>query len=312
MLYYFALYSLKILLANFIMKILIAVSSKEYSGPTLDVGMNIARSLKASATIVDVGKKIRELSTKDVGLANELMQSWNIDRPGMDVLEWAYNYLAKNNFIDSKVLESGFPKKRLIESSSGRAEVFLKESNVENLGLILRNGDIIEELRDEVQSYDYDLTIIGGSGRRNMAHDLVQYIDSSIFVVNNFNPNENYKILLAVDDSPGTSKAVKYGVRVAQAFNIGVDLVTISKNEHFGEGYVAASKRAAKLFRRSGIKAETVFNTGDFAKTIVNSAGSNHIIIMGASSQSPITKFFMGSKPLSVMQACSCPVLIVK
>ena len=76
------------------MKILIAVSSKEYSGPTLDVGMNIARALKASTTIVDVGQKISEFSSKDVSLANELMESWDLDRPGVDVLEWAYTYLA--------------------------------------------------------------------------------------------------------------------------------------------------------------------------------------------------------------------------
>ena len=37
------------------MKILIAISSKEYSGPTLDVGMNIARAIQSSTTFVDVG-----------------------------------------------------------------------------------------------------------------------------------------------------------------------------------------------------------------------------------------------------------------
>ncbi len=294
------------------MKILIAISSKDYSGPTLDVGMNIARSLKASTTIVDVGQKIRELSTKDIDLANELMKSWDIDRPGVDVLEWAYDYLAKNKFIELQTIESGFPKNLLFENGSRRAEVFLKGSVVKNLSLILRNGDIIEELRDEVYSYDYDVTIIGGSGKRSMAHDLIQYIDSSIFIVNNFNPDQNYRILLAVDDSPGTAKAVKYGVRVAQAFNIDVDLVTISKDQHFGEGYKNASARASKMMRRSGVKAETVFKTGELVKTIVNTAGDNHIIIMGASTQSPITKFFMGSKPLSVMEICECPVLIVK
>ena len=78
------------------MKILIAISSKEYSAPTLDVGMNIARVLKASPTIVDVGQKISEFSMKDVSLANELMDTWDIDRPGVDVLEWAYNYLSEN------------------------------------------------------------------------------------------------------------------------------------------------------------------------------------------------------------------------
>jgi len=294
------------------MKILIAVSSKEYSGPTLDVGMNIARALKASTTIVDVGQKISEFSSKDVSLANELMESWDLDRPGVDVLEWAYTYLAENKFIESQTIEAGFPKTLLVESGSNRAEVYLKGSVVENLNLILRNGDIIEELRDEVQTYNYDVAIIGGSGKRSMAHDLIQYIDSSIFIVNNFNVKQDYRILLAVDNSPGTAKAVKYGIRVAQAFGIDVDLVTISKDEYFGEGYKNASARAEKLMRRSGVAAETLFKVGEPVKTIVEIAGNNHIIIMGASSQSPIAKFFMGSKPLNVIEACNCPVLIVK
>ena len=294
------------------MKILIAISSKEYSGPTLDVGMNIARALKASTTIVDVGQKISEFSSKDVSLANELMESWDLDRPGVDVLEWAYTYLAENKFIESQTIEAGFPKNLLVESGSNRAEVYLKGSVVENLNLILRNGDIIEELRDEVQTYNYDVAIIGGSGKRSMAHDLIQYIDSSIFIVNNFNLKQDYRILLAVDDSSGTAKAVKYGVRVAQAFGIDVDLVTISRDDHFGEGYKNASARAAKLMRRSGVAAETLFKVGEPVNTIVEIAGNNHIIIMGASTQSPIAKFFMGSKPLNVIEACNCPVLIVK
>lgn len=294
------------------MKILIAVSSKEYSGPTLDVGMNIARVLRASTTIVDVGQKISEFSIKDIGLANELMETWDIDRPGVDVLEWAYKYLEKNQFIDSNYIKDGFPKHSLVDSGVGRAEIVLKGSAIENLSLILRNGDIIEELRDEVKSHDYNLTVIGGSGRGSMSHDLVQYIDSSIFVVNNFNLNQNYKILLAVDDSPGTSQAIKYGVRVAQAFNNKVDILTISKDENFGEGYKNASARAKKMMRRSGVDAEVHFKVGDPVKTIVDMAGDHHIIIMGKSTQSPIAKFFMGSKPLDVMQKCKCPVLIVK
>tara|TARA_B100000579_G_scaffold133316_1_gene107811 strand:+ start:1963 stop:2847 length:885 start_codon:yes stop_codon:yes gene_type:complete len=294
------------------MKILIAISSKEYSGPTLDVGMNIARALKSSTTIVDVGQKISEFSLKDVSMANEVMESWDMDRPGVDVLEWAYNYLSKNQFIEKQSIKDGFPKNLLIERGSGRAEVLLKGSALENLSLILRNGDIIKELRDEVHNYSYDLTIIGGSGKRDMAHDMIQYIDSSIFVVNNFNKNENYKILLAVDDSPGTAKAVKYGVRVAQAFNIKVNIVTISKDEHFSESDKKASAKAAKMMRRSGVDAETIFKIGDPAETIIETSGTNHIIIMGASSQSPIAKFFMGSKPLNVMSKCGCPILIVK
>ena len=36
---------------------------------------------------------------KDVVMAQERVENWNIDRPGVDVLEWAFGYLAENNFI---------------------------------------------------------------------------------------------------------------------------------------------------------------------------------------------------------------------
>ena len=294
------------------MKILIGISSKNYSEPTLDVGMRIASILNSSTTILDVGEKINEFSYKDVSIANELMESWDLDRPGVDVLEWAYNYLQKENYIAKSSNETGFSKNLLVDKGSGRFEVFLKGSAVKNLSLILRNGDIIEELRDEVQSYNYDLTIIGGSGKRSMAHDLVQYVDSSIFVVNNFNQKQKYKILLAVDESRGNKKAVKFAVRVAQAFNIEVDIVSISNEVKISEKLRLASLRAEKMMRRTGVKSKISFIEGNLVNTLVDAAGDNHIIIMGTSSQSPISKFFLGSKPLAVMESCNCPVVIAK
>ena len=184
------------------MKILIAISSKEYSGPTLDVGMNISKSLNASTTIIDVGEKINELSTKDVSIANKLIDSWNINRPGMDVLEWAYYYLIQNNFLIEGIKKRNFKDFILDESASNRTEGHLEGIKIKKINLLLRNGDIITELREEVNTYNYDLTIIGGS-KRNLAHDLIQYIESSILIVNNFNLKKQYRILLCVDNSKG-------------------------------------------------------------------------------------------------------------
>ena len=78
--------------------------------------------------------------------------------------------------------------------------------------------------------------------------------------------NQNYKILLAVDDSPGTAKALKYGVRVAQAFNNKVNILTVSENENFEQGYKNASAKAEKMMRRSGVNAEVLFKVGDPVK----------------------------------------------
>ena len=294
------------------MKILIAVSSKKYSKPTLSVGMNVARAFKASTTIVDVGKKINEFSMKDVVMAQERVENWNIDRPGVDVLEWAFGYLAKNNFIEKNDIDAGFPKNTLVDTGSNRSEVYLKGTVCDNVNLIIRNGNVIDELKDEVQKFFYDVTIIGGSQRDNMSHDLIQYIDSSIFVVNNFDLNKKYKILIAVNDSPNNRKAIKYGVRIAQAFGVSVEAITISKTDHFGEGYKKAVKWCKKLLRRSNILFNHKFLTGDASFIINKEASDNRIIVMGSSTKNPLLKFIAGSKPLEVMKNCNCPILIVK
>ena len=68
------------------MKILIAISSKAYSGETLSVGMKIGKAFNASTTIVDVGEKINQFSMKEVDMVQERMDSRDIDRPGLDDL----------------------------------------------------------------------------------------------------------------------------------------------------------------------------------------------------------------------------------
>ncbi|MEC7849569.1 MAG: hypothetical protein VX993_02380, partial [Candidatus Neomarinimicrobiota bacterium] len=161
------------------MKILIAIGSKQYSKSTLNLGMKVAQAFNAKTTIIDVGEKISEFSSQLVELAQDQMESWDFDPPGVDVLEWAFNYLSDNSLIDSKQIETGFPKNRLIDDGEDRKLVYLSGTVCEDVNLILRNGDIISELREEVQYGKYDVTIVGKSQKRNMSHDLLQYINSS-------------------------------------------------------------------------------------------------------------------------------------
>ena len=294
------------------MKFLIAVGSEKYSGPTLRVGMKVASAFNASVTVVKVGPWISEYSASHVKLAQERMGEWDFDRPGVGVLEWAFNFLADNHYISSTTVETGFPKNTLIDTGNNRAEVYLQGTTGSDVNLILRNGDTISELRDEVSRGNFDVTIMGGSQKRRMAHDLIQYLDSSIFVVNQYDQNKSYKLLIAVDDSPHTKKAVKFGVRVSQAFEIEVELITVSKTGSFRKGYTHAAENAEKLMRRMGIQYETHLLKGDPIDVIKKTAGDDHIIVMGTSTKNPLVKYFTGSKPLKIMENCPCPVLIVK
>lgn len=294
------------------MKILIAISSKNFSEPTLNAGMKVAKAFNSSSTILEVGKKISEFSMKEVSMARERIESWNFDRPGVDVLEWAFNYLCELKLIDKSNRSKGFPKKTLIDDRGRRSQVFLQGVVYEDISLIIRNGDIIEELRSEVQSEKYDVTIVGGSKKGNLSFDMVQYIDSSVFIVKNYQSSFNYRILLAVDSSKGTKKAIKYSVRVAQAFNIGVDIITVAKEEKYIDRDAPIIKTASKFLRRCKIDHNILHDVGDPVDVIPRLAGSDHILIMGSSTKGPIRTFFQSSKPIKILKECNCPILIVK
>ena len=294
------------------MKILIAIGSKNFSKPTLRLGMKVAQAFKAKTTIIDVGEKISEFSSHLVELAQDQMESWDFDPPGVDVLEWAFNYLSDNKLIDSKQIETGFPKNRLIDDGEDRKLVYLSGTVCDDVNLILRNGDIISELREEVQFGKYDVTIIGRSRKRNMSHDLLQYINSSVLIVNNYQNEKFDKILLPLNDSSGMMKVAKYAIRVALALKVSIEILTVTNKEDSDVVNGSKIDKLIKLIRRSGVAHFHKIEEGDIVEKIVKRAGKDKIIVMKASSMSPIQRFFKGSIPLSVMNECDVPILIVK
>lgn len=294
------------------MKILIAIGSKHYSEPTLNLGMKVAEAFKAKTTIIDVGKKVSEFSSQLVELAQDQMESWDFDPPGVDVLEWAFNYLSKNSLIDAKQIETGFPKNRLIDDGEDRKLVYLSGTVCEDVNLILRHGEIITELREEVQFGKYDVTIVGKSQKRNMSHDLIQYINSSILVVNEYDDENFNRVLLPVDNFPGSMKAAKYAIRVAISYDVGIDILNVlDENKSKNEDSSNVSK-IIKLIRRSGVDHKYIKEDGDPVEKIIEKSNNDKIIVMRASNMSPIKRYFRGSKPLSVMNSCNVPILIVK
>ena len=294
------------------MKILIAIGSKHYSEPTLNLGMKVAEAFKAKTTIIDVGKKVSEFSSQLVELAQDQMESWDFDPPGVDVLEWAFNYLSDNSLIDAKQIETGFPKNRLIDDGEDRKLVYLSGTVCEDVNLILRHGEIITELREEVQFGKYDVTIVGKSQKRNMSHDLIQYINSSILVVNKYDDENFNRVLLPVDNFPGSMKAAKYAIRVALSYDVGIDILNVlDENKSKNEDSSNVSK-IIKLIRRSGVDHKYIKEDGDPVEKIIEKSNNDKIIVMRASNMSPIKRYFRGSKPLSVMNSCNVPILIVK
>jgi len=307
---YYFIFNVTILLGN-TMKILIAIGGREYSKPTLDLGMKIANSFKSSITIAYVGKKISQFSEKDVSVVHQNLDERELYRPGIRTLEWAYDFLISKEYIQEKVANK-FDDYLLVDEENSRMKVLLKGQQSDKIDLIMRTGEIIEQLKNEVETNNHDITIIGGGGNTGIHQKLIQFIDSSVFVVKNYSVNKKYKILLPVNDSKGSDMAIETAINFAKSYKLNVEIVSVQEENKTINEVEKILQKTKEKFSKNKIKTSTKLIDGTPVNSIVNYAKDNSIIILGVSPKNPIMKYFFGSKPLSIAQKCNCPVLITK
>ena len=307
---YYFIFNVTILLGN-TMKILIAIGGREYSKPTLDLGMKIANSFKSSITIAYVGKKISQFSEKDVSVVHQNLDERELYRPGIRTLEWAYDFLISKEYIQEKVANK-FDDYLLVDEENSRMKVLLKGQQSDNIDLIMRTGEIIEQLKNEVETNNHDITIMGGGGNTGIHQKLIQFIDSSVFVVKNYSVNKKYKILLPVNDSKGSDMAIETAINFAKSYKLNVEIVSVPEGNKPIDEVENILKKTKEKFSKNRIRTSTKLIDGTPVNSIIDYAKDNSIIILGVSPKNSIMKYFFGSKPLSIAQKCNCPVLITK
>ena len=289
------------------MKFLIAIKNiSDESNNILEIGCKIAEGFSADLTICYVGIKSKALIEGDVNLARLSMAEWNIYHPGLDVLEWAFNILKEKGFAP----DTTFDVQNLVEDKE-RIRLVLPKTTDYQIRLVLREGELLTELNKEVKQGTFDIAILGSPKRKRMTQKIAQFLDTSIFFVKNFNPSWDYKILLCVDDSRATKRAVILSTRISKQFSADITSVTVSKTSFFGKGYRNAQIWAERYLKRKNITFESRLLSGTPVDVFVKEAGENHIIIMGKAKGNEIIKFVLGSKPIHTAQRANCPVLLV-
>ena len=307
---YYFVFNVTILLGN-TMKILIAIGGREYSKPTLDLGMKIANSFKSSTTIAYVGKKISQFSEKDVSVVHQNLDERELYRPGIRTLEWAYDFLISKEYIQEKVANK-FDDYLLVDEENSRMKVLLKGQQSDKIDLIMRTGEIIEQLKNEVETNNHDITIIGGGGNTGIHQKLIQFIDSSVFVVKNYSVKKKYKILLPVNDSKGSDMAIETAINFAKSYKLNVEIVSVPEGNKPIDEVENILEKTKEKFSKNRIRTSTKLIDGTPVNSIIDYAKDTSIIILGVSPKNSIMKYFFGSKPLSIAQKCNCPVLITK
>jgi nucleotide-binding universal stress UspA family protein len=132
------------------------------------------------------------------------------------------------------------------------------------------------------------------------------------------------RILLAVDDSPGSLQAARLGIEMAHALGAAVRAVTVVADGATGQlGGAMGTRRVhaavtvlgfvATLAGRSELSAETVQLGGEPAAQIIDQARAwpADVIVIGRSRQPGTGQQYVGSQTREVLEFADVPVLVV-
>ena len=239
------------------------------------------------------------------------LSEWEIELPGVKILRYAGQVLKDMNLL--KVDDSGdiLEKHSLRPDINGAYELHALGKQGENIRLRLREGDIIDQVIKEVDLGGYNLVFMGASKERRLIHRMIQFIDCSLFITKNLR-DIDYRFLFAVDDTEMSRRALFLGSRATKFLKAEATLLSVvdkEENIEMGERCIA---KGEKIFKRMNIPYTTKIAIGDPTEIIIEEAGDNHIIAMGSSKSSQLSKFYKATKAVKVVQDCNCPVLIVK
>lgn len=283
--------------------------TSQQSKNILQIGTKIANAFSANLSIIHIGKKSKAMIEGDINLARITMGEWNILHPGIEVLNWAYDVLKELNTIEIDPDTELKPENYV--NHTKRITLSIPQSSGQNVELILREGEMIEETSKDIDEFKYDLAILGCPKRKRHIHQVVQFFNASVLIVKNFNKDWTYKIQLCVDDSRATKRAVVFGAKIANHYKKEVKLLTVSKTNLFKSGYRNAHRWAQKYLKRSQIDCESLLISGNPVEIISTEASDNHIIIMGKAKKNEFFKYIWGSKPIHVAQKANAPVLLI-
>jgi len=291
------------------MKFLLCIHNQsEATRNIIRLTIKVAEGFGADLNIIVVGRKTGGFMESDISITQQSLAEWNLYQPGIDLLHWAFNRIIEYGYI--KEDPNVFQPDNFIDENN-RIRIFLPHSSGSKVNFILRNGKLLNELRAEVNENKYELTIVNRPLKKKLTHHLIQFINSSIFIVPNFDPELKYPILLGANDSKFTKRAVMYSAIISKQFGSYVESLTVSKTTQFKKGYKNASKWADKYLKRLKVEHEFNLVTGSAENKIIEEAGNNHIIVIGQDNKNEFRKFIFGSKPIYIAQRANCPILIV-
>lgn len=292
-------------------KILIALAGGPRSADTCRFGGRIAKAVRADLSVLYVQPRTHHRVRHELRFAQRKLTEWEIELPGVRVLRQAREILLAMGLLRTDHSGEVDTRHELRPDVAGAFELHVYGQRGENIRFRLREGDVVDQVIEEVKGGDYELLVIGAGHQRRTLQKLSQFSASSVLIVRG--PFRlDFDFLVCTDGSPESRHAAAYGARLAAFFGGRVRVLAVADSEEERERAEKWANRAGRLLGRVPVPFEKTVRVGPLVDTIVKEAGSDHVVVMGPTKASELRQFFLGSTPVKVALRAAVPVLLVK
>ncbi len=220
--------------------------------------------------------------------------------------------------ITNWLLQTG---KKIVSDS----EALFKEEGIDVDARLVEYEDPAETVLRVAKDEKHDLILIGNRGETegevfslgSIAEKVSRHAECPVLLVKQ--KTKLLKILVAVDGSESSEKAIEYAVQLAKKHKAKVTFLNVGESKLFGFkpevvreiGEHVLSDAVAKV---KGLKFETQLEFGNAAESIIEVAekGNYDLIVVGSRGLSSVKRFFLGSVSDDVSHHAKCSVFITR
>jgi nucleotide-binding universal stress UspA family protein len=308
-------------------KILVPVDDSVASLAAQELAASIAKTFKSSVMVLNVVSH-KLMSPSFQGMVGEI-----------GAQEFAPSQIARGEYSMARKIApqgsgGGLPPKMMAEINdyyhqrgsqvADEAVKLFKEEGILPKRKVIEHSDKADSILREAQSGKYSLVVIGRSGEKDneatltgTTEKVVRHAKIPVLVAGE--RKKIAKVLVPVDGSKGSDKALNQAVILAKKFGAKITFLHVQEKGLFGSKPEMAKQVGKHVLaiaakKAKGVETDERLESGDVGKKIGEVAEKEDydIIVMGSKGHGGIKRFLLGSASNHVLHYTSHPVLIVK
>jgi nucleotide-binding universal stress UspA family protein len=205
------------------------------------------------------------------------------------------------------------------------AEELFREEGLLVDARLITHEDPAEITLKLAKKWEYDLVIIGNRANTHVerfslgsvSEKVAMYAQCPVLIVKK--KTQISKLLVAIDGSTQSDKALEYAVELAQKFGAKITLLNVEEPKLFRLepkviGEVGEKILADASTKIKGLDFDKRLEFGNAAQTIIKVAKQEDcdLIVVGSRGLSSVKRFFLGGVSADVSMHARCSVLIVR